>query len=92
MARSRTKSRQPELTRTELRRQLTDEAQRLRSLAAAVRGRMKAPKVEEYVRTGRGPAYQRDHDKWMQILHVAYAFEGAAYRLEEELESPALAG
>jgi hypothetical protein len=71
---------------------MADEAQRLRSLAATVRGRVKVPVIEEYLRSGRGPAYQRDYERWSKNEGVAEAFDRAAYRLEEALASPMLAG
>ena len=76
----------------ELRRQLVDEARRLRLLATAVRSRVTRPELEEYVQSGRGPAYQRDYEAWMKSTQAAYAYEEAASRLEQALgSSPACA-
>ncbi len=75
------------MSHAELCRQMADEAQRLRSLAVAVRDRVKAPTLEEYVRSGRGPAYRRDRETWQRNAHVAYAFDAAASQLEQALAS-----
>ena len=72
--------------------QMTQEARRLRSLADSVRARSRGPDLEEYIRRGRGPAYQRDREEWMKCVHAAYAFEEAASRLEQALASPTLRG
>ena len=71
----------------DLGRQLCEQAGRLRSLAEAVRSDGSPPDITEYVKTGRGPVYQRDNARWVRRLGVAYAFEAAAARLEEELRS-----
>lgn len=78
----------PQVSHEELQRQVAEQAEHLRSLAASVRARLPAPDVSEYVRTGRGPAYQRDREAWLRNIDVAYAFEAAASRLEEALRPP----
>ena len=85
---SRTKH-EPQVSHEELREQLAEEARRLRSMAAGVRARVKAPNLEEYIRTGRGPVYQRDSAAWRRDIDAAYAFDAAAARLEEALRSAA---
>lgn len=74
---------QRELGGDELRQQIADEARRLRSLAAMVRARSVAPNLSQYVRSGRGPAYQRDHAAWMKAASAAHALDDAAMRLEQ---------
>jgi hypothetical protein len=69
----------------ELRQQLADEAQHLRSLAAAVRVRLPTPKYDEYKQTGRAPYFQRDNETWVKNIDAAYAYDEAAARLEEAL-------
>ena len=83
---------EPEVSHAQLCQQMAEEAQRLRLLAATVRERVKVPVIEEYVRSGRGPSYQRDYERWSKNEGVAEAFDRAAYRLEEALASPMLAG
>lgn len=80
----------PEVSHEALCREMAEEARRLRSLAESVRASSESPVLEEYLRAGRGPAYQRDRDKRVKTLHVAYAYDEAASRLEETLASPAL--
>lgn len=86
---TKTKPHPPEPTaeqlQRELRQQLSEQAARLRSLAAAGRERGKPPVLEEYVRAGRGSAYRRAEAEWFKTLDAIYAFEGAAARLEESL-------
>jgi len=88
---SRTRKHEQGMGLEDLRQQLAEEAQRLRSLGAAVRASGKAPVLEEYIRSGRGPAYQRDNEAWMKNVHVAYAFEEAAWLLEQTVTSARLA-
>jgi hypothetical protein len=85
MARTRTKPSRPDVTNEDLRQHLTDHAAQLRSLAATVRERGKPPVLEEYVRSGRGPAYRRAEAEWFKTLAALEAFDDAAARFEEAL-------
>lgn len=79
-----------EMGREELRKQLTEEAARLRSLAASVRARSQKPELAQYISSCRGPTYQRDYETWLRNAHAAGAFDEAASRLEQMLASSLL--
>ena len=75
------------LDTADLKQELLDEAYRLRGLAELLRLQSPPPVLEHYIRSGRGPLYQRDRDAWMKTTHVAHAFDEAASRLEQVLAS-----
>jgi len=87
---SRTSSKETQSVPTDLREQVASEARRLRSLADAVRAQATVPNLGEYVRSGRGPAYQRDHAAWMKVANAAGALDRAAFELEQTLTSSLL--
>jgi len=63
---------------------LGEEAARLRQRAAAIRQENPTPKLEEYRKRGRPMEYQSDKERWVDVMKIVDALEGAAYRLKQE--------